>query len=86
MAATPDRLSQVISRFNKFISKGHEGRMRSIEVQFRHMAQGGNGDAAHEGEIRETYYPEWSTKDFQTVCDVFGWDYRGARLRNIFKD
>tara|TARA_B100001113_G_C21078488_1_gene608793 strand:+ start:1263 stop:1517 length:255 start_codon:yes stop_codon:yes gene_type:complete len=84
MPATPDRLSQIISRFNSFIKKGHDSRMRSIEVQFRHMAQGGNGDAACEGEIRATYYPEWSTKDFQTVCDVFGWDYRGEKLRKAF--
>ena len=84
MPATPDALVQTISRFSKFINKGQKSRMLSIEVQFRHMAQGGNGDAANEGEIRATYYPEWSTKDFQTVCDVFGWDYRGERLRKQF--
>ena len=86
MPAASEQLTNVINRFSRFQENGDTYRLRSIEVQFCHMAQGGNGDAAHEGEIRETYYPEWSTKDFQTVCDVFGWDYRGARLRNIFKD
>lgn len=84
MPATTDRMTQVISRFNNFIESGQDSRIRSIEVQFRHMAQGGNGDAANEGEIRATYYPEWTTKDFQRVCDVFGWDYRGERLRKLF--
>ena len=51
MPATPDRMTQVISRFNDFIKKGHESRMISIETQFRHMAQGGDGDAAH-GQLR----------------------------------
>ncbi len=84
MPAEPEQLAAAISRFKKFIKKGQKSRMISISTQFMHMAQGGNGDAAHEGEIRETYYPEWSTKDFQTVCDVFGWDYRAKRLRKIF--
>ena len=84
MPAAPEQIVETITRFNKFIKKKQQSRMLSIETQFRHMAQGGNGDAANEGEIRKTYYPEWSTKDFQAVCDVFGWDYRGERLRKLF--
>ena len=84
MPATQDDLFEAIDRFTRFKNKGQTSRLLSIEVQFRHMAQGGNGEAAHEGEIRATYYPTWSTKDFQTVCDVFGWDYRGERLRKLF--
>ena len=84
MPAAPEQLVATISRFSRFKENGDTSRLLSIEVQFRHMAQGGNGDAANEGEIRETYYPQWSTKDFQTVCDVFGWDYRGERLRKLF--
>ena len=68
------------------VKAGSTSRVNSISTQFRHMAQGGNGDAAAEGEIRKTYYPEWTTQDFRKVCDVFGWDYRGERLYNIFKD
>ena len=86
MPATSQDLQNRIAHFQRLNEQNRHSQMRSIELQFRHMAQGGNGDAASEGEIRKTYYPTWSTKDFRTVCDVFGWDYRGERLRNIFKD
>ena len=75
MPAQPTDLQQRIEHFQKMKAKGRISQLRSIETQFIHMARGGDGTAAHEGEIRKTYYPTWSTKDFQTVCDVFGWDY-----------
>ena len=84
MSATPEDLQDKISHFQQLKEHKHWGMLRSIEVQFRHMAQGGDGTAASEGEIRKTYYPTWSTKDFRTVCDVFGWNYRGARLYDPF--
>ena len=84
MAATPQELQQRIERFQDMKNKKTIGLLTSMEVQFTHMAQGGDGTAASEGEIRKTYYPTWSTKDFQTVCDVLGWDYRGARLYDPF--
>ena len=86
MAATPEDLQNRIAHFQQMTKRKMHSQMRSIEVQFRHMAQGGDGTAASEGEIRKAYYPTWSTKDFQTVCDVFGWDYRGARLYDPFAD
>ena len=51
------------------------GMINSIEVQFIHMAQGGDGSAAHEGEIRNKYYPGWTTQMFQQVCNEMGWDW-----------
>ena len=84
MAATPEELQNRIAHFQQLTENKHHSQMRSIEVQFRHMAQGGDGTAASEGEIRKTYYPTWSTKDFQTVCSVFGWDYSGDRLYDPF--
>ena len=80
MPASPEDKQRTIAHFSMMKEKNMYSFLRSVELQFRHMAQGGNGDAAHEGEIRSTYYPDWTTKDFQTVCDVFGWDYLGERL------
>ena len=75
MPAQTTDLQQRIAHFQKIKAKGRLSQLRSIEAQFIHMAQGGDGTAAEEGEIRKTYYPTWSTKDFQTVCNVFGWNY-----------
>ena len=86
MPAAPEQLQSSIARFVQFKEEGRTSQLQSIETQFRHMAQGGDGSAASEGEIRKTYYPEWSTRDFQTVCCVMGWEYEGARLYNIFSD
>jgi hypothetical protein len=86
MPATPEDLQNRIAHFQRLTENKRHSQMRSIEIQFRHMAQGGSGDAASEGEIREQYYPTWSTKDFQTVCKVMGWDYSGERLYNPFKN
>ena len=46
------------------------------EVQFIHMAQGGDGSAAEMGEIRDTYYSGWDDTFFQLICDGMGWDWR----------
>ena len=48
----------------------------SIEVQFIHMAQGGDGSAAMEGAIRSEYYPDWTDEEFQTVCNAMGWKWK----------
>ncbi len=71
MAATQEEIQYKIARFNKMRS----GILYSIKLQFVHMAQDGDGTAAMEGEIRKTYYPHWSTKNFQVVCDAMGWEY-----------
>ena len=72
---TPEQIQDKIAHFGTMKKNGYHSFLRSAEVQFIDMAQGGDGTAAMEGEIRKTYYPTWSTKDFQTVCDVFGWEY-----------
>ena len=74
MPAQPTDLQHRIAHFQKMKAKKRDSLLRSIEIQFIHMAQGGDGTAAMEGEIRKTYYPTWSNKDFQTVCNVMGWD------------
>ena len=79
MAATTEDLQGRIKHFRRLTEAKRISQLRSIEEQFIHMAQGGDGTAALEGEIRKTYYPTWSTKDFQTVCNVFGWEYSRSR-------
>ena len=75
MAATPSDLQKRIAHFQNLVENKRIGMLRSAEAQFTHMARGGDGSSAEEGEIRKTYYPTWSTKDFQTVCHVMGWEY-----------
>lgn len=77
MPATKEDLQIRIDRFKKFVRKGYESRLISIKEQFIHMANGGDGSAAMEGEIRESFYPTWEDSDFQTVCMVMGWKYHG---------
>ena len=84
MPAKPEEIQKRIASFQKAKEKRRYSMLRSCEVQFRHMAQGGDGTAASEGEIRKTYYPHWTTQNFRTVCDVMGWDYRGERLYDPF--
>ena len=84
MAATSEDLQGRIAHFQKLQENNRDTMINSISLQFRHMAQGGDGTAASEGEIRQQYYPTWSTKDFQTVCSVMGWVYTGERLYDIF--
>ena len=71
MQPTQEEINERIAHFTNL----PPGMKRSVECQFIHMAQGGDGSAAMEGEIRRTYYPTWTTKDFQTVCQKMGWDY-----------
>ena len=75
MSATSRQLNEAITRFSNLRKEKRTSLLTSVEVQFVHMAQGGDGTAAMEGEIRQTYYPTWDTKDFQTVCRVMCWDY-----------
>ena len=75
MSATPKQIQDKIMHFRTLKESGYFNHLRSVELQFIHMAQGGDGTAAMEGEIRKTYYPGWTNKNFQTVCDVMGWDY-----------
>ena len=84
MAATSEDLQGRISHFQNLKKRNRDSLINSISLQFRHMAQGGDGTAASEGEIRKTYYSDWSTKDFRTVCEVMGWDFSGERLYDIF--
>jgi|TARA_R110001592_G_scaffold275122_5_gene542123 hypothetical protein len=85
MAATSEDLQGRISHFQKLKENKRHSMLNSVSLQFRHMAQGGDGTAASEGEIRKQYYPTWSTKDFRTVCKVMGWDYSGERLYDMFR-
>jgi hypothetical protein len=84
MAATSEDLQGRIARFKQMKEDNYHTMLNSVSLQFRHMAQGGDGTAASEGEIRETYYSDWSTKDFRTVCEVMGWDFTGERLYDPF--
>ena len=79
MAATPEQIQDKIAHFGMMKKNGYYSLLRSVEAQFIDMAQGGDGTAAMEGEIRNTYYPTWSTKNFQTVCDVMGWEYTRSK-------
>jgi hypothetical protein len=78
MAAATEDFQNRIQHFKKMVRSGRTGMLNSIEVQFTHMAQGGDGSAAMEGEIRNTYYPTWSTEDFQSACQAMGWAYKGS--------
>ena len=76
MAASTEDFQNRVKRFKSLVKMNRNVMINSIEAQFIHMAQGGDGSAAMEGEIRKTYYPTWSTKDFQTMCDRMGWDFK----------
>ena len=75
MAATKEELQGRIAHFKKMKENNYDCMLNSVYSQFTHMARGGDGTAAMEGEIRKTYYPTWENSDFQTVCMVMGWDY-----------
>jgi len=76
MTAATEDFQNRIQHFKKMIKAGRWGMLASIEAQFVHMAKGGDGSDAMEGEIRKTYYPTWSTEDFQTMCNRMGWDFK----------
>ena len=78
MAATAEDFQNRIKRFKSLLKMNRTGMLNSIEVQFMHMAKGGDGSEAMEGEIRKTYYPTWSNKDFKSVCVEMGWDHTGS--------
>ena len=65
-------VSEAIAHFKTL----HYTYLNSVELQFIHMANGGDGTEAQEGEIRNTYYPTWTTNMFQEVCDKMGWDWQ----------
>jgi hypothetical protein len=73
MAATIEDFQYRIKRFKSFEEIGHTGMLNSVETQFMHMAKGGDGSKAMEGEIRKTYYPAWTDEDFKAVCKIMGW-------------
>jgi mannose-6-phosphate isomerase-like protein (cupin superfamily) len=49
--------------------------MNEVEIQFVHMAKGGDGSVAMMGNIRDEYYEGYPDKFFQVVCDMMGWEY-----------
>lgn len=70
----------VADRIKWFQSRG-DGMMspmmvNEVEIQFIHMAQGGDGSDAGCGEIRSVYYSGWDDTFFQLVCDGMDWDWR----------
>ena len=75
MAAAKEDFNYRIAHFKKLKGMNQSSMLTSIEVQFIHMAQGGDGTAAMEGEIRKAYYPTWTNKDFESACEVMGWDH-----------
>jgi len=75
MAATQENFKHRITHFQKLKANNRTGMLYSIKLQFIHMAQGGDGTAAMEGEIRKTYYPTWTDKDFKSACQTMGWDW-----------
>ena len=74
--ATNQEIQYRITHFQKLEEQGMSSILYSIETQFVHMAQGGDGTAAMEGEIRNTYYSSWEDESFQKVCDEMGWEWR----------
>ena len=50
--------------------------LNEVEIQFVHMAQGGDGSRAQMGNIREQYYPDAPNRFFQLVCEMMGWEYK----------
>jgi hypothetical protein len=74
--ATKQEIQHRIAHFQKMEKKGMSSMLYSVEVQFIHMAQGGDGSAAMEGNTRDTYYSSWEDESFQTVCDEMGWEWR----------
>ncbi len=46
-----------------------------VEMQYIHMAQGGDGSRAEMGNIRDEFYVGFPDKFFQLVCDMMGWKY-----------
>ena len=75
MALTSENFQRRIAHFQKLRENNRRGMLNSIEAQFIHMAQGGDGTAAMEGEIRKTYYPTWADKDFKSACQIMGWKW-----------
>ena len=70
----------VADRIKWFQSRG-DGMMSPMmvtecEIQFIHMAQGGDGSAAGMGEIRDTYYSGRPNRFFQLVCEGMEWDWQ----------
>ncbi len=53
--------------------------LNEVDVQFGHMAQGGDGSRAEMGNIREEYYPGAPNRFFQLVCEMMGWDYTNRK-------
>jgi len=49
--------------------------LNEVEIQFVHMAQGGDGSAAAMGNIRDQYYQGFPNRFFQLVCEMMGWNY-----------
>lgn len=49
--------------------------LNEVEVQYTHMAQGGDGSKAEMGNIREQFYQGYPDKFFQLVCDMMGWNW-----------
>ena len=49
--------------------------LNEVEIQFVHMAQGGDGSAAMMGNIRDQYYQGYPNRFFQLVCEMMGWEY-----------
>ena len=49
--------------------------LNEAEIQFVHMAQGGDGSAAEMGNIRDQYYAGYPDRFFQLVCEMMGWEY-----------
>ena len=77
MSVTQQEINNKVEYFNIL----RAGMLQSVKTQFIHMAIGGDGSAALEGEIRKKYYPAWTTADFQKVCDMMGWDYNNTRMQ-----
>ena len=66
------RVEQYRTRANGSMT---EMMLNEVEIQFVHMAQGGDGSAAEMGNIRDQYYQGFPNRFFQLVCEMMGWEY-----------
>ena len=71
--AVADKIKWFSSRGNGMMT---HMMLNEVEIQFIHMAQGGDGSAAKMGDVRNTYYSGWDDTFFQLVCDGMDWDWR----------
>lgn len=76
---TQEQRDMAFRRVQKYKTKSNgmmtDMMLNEVEMQYIHMAQGGDGSRAGLGEIRDEFYKGFPDKFFQLVCDMMGWEY-----------